>query len=124
MNAISGGRAATSVAPAVGWRAGPKSGLKLLEAAGLAQLGAGAAAGQLAVEIHGDAELPDLVGEHERLGARGALVGLVEVDDRRHVDGSDARVQALVARQVDAGDRRSDASEHGGVQLAGLARPA
>ena len=102
----------------------PEVGLEAVQPAGLAELRAGAAAGQLAVQIDGDAELPDLVGEHERLGARGALVGLVEVDDRRHVDGSHARVQALVARQVDARDRRSDAFEHGGVQLAGLARRA
>ena len=120
LKAISGRRAATSVAPAVGWLGGPKSGLKLFSAAGLAQLRAGAAAGQLAVQIDGDAELPDLVGEHERLGARGALVGFVEIDDRRHVDGSHARVEALVARQVDARDRGSDACEHGGVQVPGL----
>ena len=95
LKAISGGRAATSVAPAVGWLGWPEVGLEVVQAAGLAELRAGAAAGQLAVQIDGDAELPDLVGEHERLGARGALVGLVEVDDRRHVDGSHARVQAL-----------------------------
>ena len=99
----------------------PEVGAEVLQAAGPAQLRAGPPARQLAVEVHGDAELPELVGEHERLGARRALVGRVEVDDRRDVDRSHPRVQAAMVREVDVLDRHARAREHLRVQLA---RPA
>ena len=67
-----------------------------VQAARPAQLRARAPAAELAVEVHGDAEPPELLGEHQRLGAGGAAVGLLEVDDRGDVDDAHARVQARV----------------------------
>ena len=75
LNATSGGRAATSVAPAVGCALRAEVGLEVVEAAGSSQLRARPPAGELAVEVDGDAELPELVGEDQRLGARGASSG-------------------------------------------------
>ena len=75
----------------------PRAGVgrDLLDAAA-PQLGAGAAAGQVAVEIHGHAELAEPVGQDQRLGDRGAALRAVEIDDRGDVDGSHARVRARV----------------------------
>ena len=73
---------------------------------------------EFAVEIHGHAELPELVGEHERLGARRAALALVEVDDRRDVEDAHARVDALVRVEVDPRDRLPRPGQHGLVQLA------
>ena len=87
--------------------------------AAAAQLGARAPVGQQAVEEDGQAELAEGVGERERLGRGGAaLVGAAE-DDGRDVDGADVRVQSVVAREVDALDRRARA---GGQRL--VQRPA
>ena len=95
-------------------RAGPKSGtcspasIRSASPASppRAQLRAGAAAGQLAVQEHRQLELRGQpVGEHQRLGAGGTAIGVVEVDDRRDVDRAHARVDALVADDVDLLDR-------------------
>ena len=76
-------------------RGGPKSGVKCCRPPGRRSSRARPPARELAVEVDGDAELPELVGEHERLGARrAALSARVEVDDRRDVDGAHARVDA------------------------------
>ena len=107
LNATSGGRAATSAAPAVGCGArGPKSGRSspARDAAACsvgrpaaAQLRARAAAREHAVE---EDRQPELVAEHvgddERLGARGAAPVGVEVHDGHDVDRPDVRVQAAV----------------------------
>jgi hypothetical protein len=64
-------------------------------------------AGQLAVEEH---RQPELVAHQrpcrERLRAGRSPARLVEVHDRRHVDGAHVRVVARVRREVDALDRR------------------
>ena len=75
--------------------------------AALAQLGARAPVGQLAVEEDGDAGRADRVGGEQRLGDRRAALRVVEVDDRRDVERADARVQPVVVAQVDPrGGRR------------------
>ena len=63
---------------------------------------AGSSAGEDPVQEHGERELvAEQVGQHERLGAGGAAVLLGEVDDRRDVDGADARVHALMRVELD-----------------------
>ena len=85
-------------------RRGPKSGgarraiRGQLGEAAAAQLGARAAAGERAVEEHGQPELvAQAVGDHERLGARGAAPAVVEEDDRRDVERADVRMRAALA---------------------------
>ena len=107
LNATSGGRAATSVAPAVGCGARrAEVGLQLAAAmrrasslrAAAAQLGARAA--RRRARRRGTpaarSSAREQVGGDERLGAGGAAVGRVEVDDRRDVERADVRVHALV----------------------------
>ena len=52
------------------------------------------------------------VGEHERLGARRSAVLVVQVHDRRHVDGADAWVLSPVVADVDPGDGFARPREH------------
>ena len=111
MNATSGGRAVTRTAPAVGCRSrGPKSrsllavGDPLREGgqAAASQLGARAAAREIAVQEYGKPELlAEHVREHQRLRRRGPAVCIVQVDDWRDVDRADARMRPVVARDVD-----------------------
>ena len=127
LNAISGGRAETSVAPAVGCSSAGRSRAACRGAArpvrpALAQLGAGAPAGQLAVEEDGDAGGADRVGGEQRLGDRRAALRVVEVDDRRDVERADARVEAVVRAQVDPLRGRRGAGGERQVQLPGRAR--
>ena len=124
LKAASGGRAATSVAPAVGCRraARRRAGARV-DAGRPAQLGARAAARELAVEVDGELQL--VPSRSARISASAIAAprwaGL-EVDDRRDVDRAHARVRARVRAQVDAGDRLARAGEHALGQLAGLAR--
>src|SRR5204863_7154950 len=53
--------------------------------------------GELAVEEDGEIQLvTDQRGRRERLGARSAVLLLVEVDDRHNIDRADVRVVATV----------------------------
>ena len=131
LNATSGARAATSVAPVRGSgcrraEVGPQ--LVVRDAFGeggqaaLAQLRARASAGQLAVEEHGQAGAPELLARDERGGAGGAAAGGVEVDDRRDVERADVRVAAVVGAQVDelgAGAGARDEGADDRVRVAG-----
>jgi hypothetical protein len=60
------------------------------------------------------------VGEDQRLGAGGAAVLLVQVDDRGDVEHAHARVDALVLAEVDAGDRLGGRAHDELVQRPGL----
>jgi hypothetical protein len=90
--------------------------------AAAAELGAVAvlrARGELAVEEHRQLEVVrDESGRCEGLGARGAALCLVEVDDRRHVEGPHMRVRSPVGPQVDASHRLARAREESLVQVA------
>jgi hypothetical protein len=96
-------------------------GRSALQSPGLAQLGPGSAAGQLAVEVDGEAEPAELVGQHERFGARRALVFLTQVDDRRDVERPHPRVQAAMVREVDRFEDHARARENLLMQLPRLA---
>ena len=79
------------------------------------QLGARAVSRQRAVEEDGQTELlREEVARDEGLCARGAAILGSDVDDRRDVHGANARVDAVVAAQVDAGDRLTRAREQRG----------
>ena len=114
LNATSGARAQTRVAPALGCRrAGPKSGAQLAGGDALgepgdpagAQLRARPSAGELAVEEDGNRQLlADPVGEDERLRDRGAAGGGVEVDDRRDVERAHVGMLAARLRAGGAGE--------------------
>ena len=111
LNATSGGRAATSVTPALGCgRRGPKSGVnspardarREVRDAAAADLGARAPAGEDAVEEHGQPQLArEQFGGHQRLGARRAALGLAHVHERNHVDRPDMRMLAAIGPQID-----------------------
>ena len=86
-----------------------------------AQLGSRATCRQLPVEEHGQPELlAQPVGENERLGAGGSSVGRFEVDDRRHVDRADTRVDPDMPVEVDPADRLGSALQHRAGQAPGL----
>ena len=134
LNATSGGRAPTSTAPAVGCSCGgPKSGfsspvsIRCRERgrAAAAQLGAGAAVGEHPVQKDGQLELlAEPVGEHERLGARGAAIGVVEEHDRCDVERADARVDAVVGAMSIVAVAMCAAASTRRRELAGRARDA
>src|SRR5215207_2054384 len=90
--------------------------------AALAQLGAGAPAGEVAVEEDGDAGGADRVGRQQRLGDRRAALLLLQVHDRRDVERADARVQAVVGAEIDPGRGLGGAGRERAMQLAGRAR--
>ena len=105
LKATSGGRAATSTAPAVGCRrGGPKSGAARrrrprCSSAGPAppQLGAGAAGGQQAVEEHGQLQLISRAARRRPAPRRTPHPGLGgQEDHRRDIDRADVRVHARV----------------------------
>ena len=124
LNATSGGRAATSVAPAVGCSSrravvGREAGERVRRA----QARARAPARECAVEIHGKAEIaPEPVRQQQRLRDRRAALGVAAMDDRGDVEHPDARVHARVRGQVDALDRLARALQQREVQRARLAR--
>ncbi len=126
LNATSGGRAATSVAPAVGCRlrravVGPQAG----ERAGRAQARARAPARERAVQVDRELQVAaEPVGEQQRLRHRGAALGVGAVDDRGDVDDPDARVDAGVRGQVDPLDRLARALQQRLVQRARARRRA
>ena len=112
LKATSGGRAATSTAPAVGCGAArAEVGHELARSRCAPPAPPGRRGGcqrarvlgpgrQLAVEEHRHAELlADQRGGGERLGAGGAAPLLVEVDDRHHVERAHVRVDARRARR-------------------------
>ena len=81
--------------------------------------------GELAVQQHRNPELvTEQIAEHERLGARRAPIGCVQVHDRSHIDGPDARVLPPVLGDVDRSDGCAGAGQHRRGQLAGRARRA
>ena len=86
-----------------------------------AQARAGAPARERAVQIDGQAEVAaEPVREQQRLGGRGAPLGIGAVDDGRDVEHAHARVQPLVRGQVDPLDRLARALQQRLVQPAGL----
>ena len=124
LKATSGGRAATSVAPAVGCGRGRAVvGRQPVERARPPQRGSRAPARERAIEIDRQAEVgAEAMAEQQRLGARRPALGVGAVHDRGDVERPHARVHARVRAQVDPLDRDPRALRERAVQLARLAR--
>ena len=132
LKATSGARAATSVAPALGWgRRGPKSGRSSPARRRSAsparpprrELGAGAPPGEGSVEEDREPELlGEQVGDEQRLGAGRSLVAPVNEDDGHDVDGTYVRVKPPRGAEVDGPHRGARPRRAPGRAPAGAVR--
>src|SRR3989304_2281738 len=127
LNAISGARAPTTLAPAVGWsclgpKSGARSGVVLISSRGpldpplpdVRQRPSLRPRRSLLIEVHGDLQLPrdalaDRAGNRDAFLHRDPRYG----DERAHVERADPRMLAPVDREVDQRDGLLGAAERG-----------